>query len=112
VPRRVALAAVHVGEGGEVHDRVAGGDPLAHLRDVTDVEVGVRESHHVRIAREAREERAREPAARAGDDEPHGVRARTASRCSRYHATVDASPSSNGMPGAHPSARRRASATP
>ena len=91
------LASLGVGRG----DRVG----------IADIEFGVGESDDVVLLGD-REDGPREGAARAGDDEPHGVRARTASRCSRYQATVAARPSSKAIDGVHPRARRRVSSTP
>ena len=122
------LAGVHLRERGEVHHGV-GGDRRHrghHRVVIADVELGSGERVHVVMRRHLREERPRQAAAGAGDQEPHApvpaglgavttstvCAARIQSRCSRYHSTVRSRPSSNATSGAQPSERRRSAPHP
>src|SRR6185503_8676374 len=127
-PRGVALVRVHLREAGAVHDQIGPErrDRAEHRVVVADVELSVWEPDHLMMAGGGRDYRGAETTTRAGDDDLHttpcGGRGlvttstecarESQSRCSRYHSTVPARPSSNGIDGRHPSPSSRSAATP
>src|SRR6185436_19159954 len=130
-PRLVGFIRIDLRERGAVDDEVCTERRHAaeHRVMIADVEVGVRQRGHVVMSARRGEERAAEPPARPGDDDPHTTPCRpfpargavtmswscaryNHSRWSRYHETVSARPSSKAIAGDQPSPRNRSAETP
>src|SRR4029450_6889794 len=119
-PVRVALAAVHVGPGGRVHDQVGGelGERFGHRRPAGDVEARMVEGDQLLGVGERGLQGPADLPPRPRQQNPHlpwsrvrgapaGFIGRHQSSWDRYQAIVSARPWSKSWAGAQPSSRTR-----